>query len=98
MIFNYIRIFRKLKYKCICHLNNGRAYVVGADPSTGSDSDYQAMTVWDITDAFNIQLVAVFYQNDVPPKVFAYIITKIASIYNKAYVAIQNNRGFYGNY
>lgn len=98
MIFNYIRIFRLQLYKCTCLHNSGRAYVVGADPSTGSDSDYQAMTVWDITDAFNIQLVAVFYQNDVPPKVFAYIITKIASIYNRAYVAIENNRCKYGDY
>lgn len=92
MIYSYIMIFRLQKYKCICLHNSGRAYIVGADPSTGHDGDYQALTVWDITNAFNIQLVAVFYENDVPPKVFAYIITKIATIYNKAYVAIQNNR------
>lgn len=98
MIFNYIRIFLIQRFKCLCLHSSGRAYVIGADPSTGSDSDYQAMTVWDITDAFNIQLVAVFYQNDVPPKVFAYIITKIATIYNRAYVAIENNRRKYGDY
>lgn len=58
--------------------------------------DYQALTVWDITNAFNIELVATFYENDIPPKFFAYIIAKVASIYNRAYVAIENNRGFYG--
>lgn len=68
-----------------------RAYVVGCDPSTGSDGDYQALSVWDITNAFNIELVASFYENDIPPKFFAYIIAKVASIYNKAYVAIENN-------
>jgi hypothetical protein len=54
MIFNYIQIFLIQQFKCLCLHNSGRAYVIGADPSTGSDSDYQAMTVWDITDAFNI--------------------------------------------
>jgi hypothetical protein len=63
----------------------------------GSDSDYQALTVWDITNAFNIELVAVFYENDVPPKIFAYIIAKVASIYNRAFVAIENNRSINGN-
>ena len=57
-----------------------RAYIIGADPSTGSDSDYQAMTVWDITDTFNIELVASFYENDVPPKFFAYILAKVATL------------------
>jgi hypothetical protein len=68
-----------------------RAYIVGADPSTGSDGDYQAMTVWDITDTYNIELVASFYENDVPPKFFAYILAKVATLYNKAYIAIENN-------
>ena len=55
------------------------------------------MTVWDITNAFNIELVASFYENDVPPKVFAYIIAKVASIYNRAFVACENNRSFNSN-
>jgi hypothetical protein len=59
--------------------------------------DFQALTVWDITNAFNIELVASFYENDIPPKFFAYIIAKVASLYNRAYVAIENNRCFYGN-
>lgn len=68
-----------------------RAYIVGADPSTGSDNDYQALTIWDITNTFDIKMVASFYQNDIPPKIFAYIICKLATIYNKAYVAMENN-------
>lgn len=97
MKFNYIKIFRLQQLICICRRNAGRAYIIGADPSTGSDGDYQALTVWDITNAFNIELVASFYENDVPPKVFAYIIAKVASIYNRGFVAIENNRCFYGN-
>lgn len=68
-----------------------KAYILGADPSTGSDNDFQALTIWDITNTFDIKMVASFYQNDVPPKVFAYIICKLALIYNNAYVAIENN-------
>lgn len=68
-----------------------RAYVIGADPSTGSDSDYQAMTIWDITNTFDIKMVASFYQNDIPPNVFAYMICKLGTIYNNAYVCIENN-------
>ena len=68
-----------------------RAYVIGADPSTGSDSDYQAMTIWDITNTFDIRMVASFYQNDIPPNVFAYMICKLGTIYNNAYVCIENN-------
>ena len=60
--------------------------------------DYQALSVWDITDTFNIELVAVFYENDIPPKVFAYILAKTASIYNKAFIAMENNRSFICNY
>ena len=68
-----------------------RAYVIGADPSTGSDSDFQAMSIWDITNTFDIRMVASFYQNDVPPNVFAYMICKLGTIYNNAYVCIENN-------
>lgn len=53
------------------------------------------MTVWDITNTFNIELVASFYQNDVPPKFFAYIIAKTGLLYNNAHVAIENNRRIY---
>ena len=68
-----------------------RAYVIGADPSTGSDSDFQAMSIWDVTNTFDIKMVASFYQNDIPPKVFAYILCKMGTIYNNAYIAMQNN-------
>ena len=52
------------------------AYVIGADPAMGTESDYHAMCVWDITNTFDIKQVARFYQNDIPPKIFAYIFDK----------------------
>ena len=67
------------------------AYVIGADPAMGTESDYHAMCVWDITNTFDIKQVASFYQNDIPPKIFAYILAKTGILYNHAYIAIENN-------
>jgi len=69
----------------------GHAYVVGADPSMGTDADYHSLIVYDITNTFKIKQVVGFYKNNIPPKVFSYIIAKIAMLYNNAYVAIENN-------
>ena len=83
--------YQQTKIKIYAPPSRGRAYIIGADPATGSDSDYHAMCVWDITNLYNIQLVADFYGNKLPPKFFAYILAKAGTIYNKAYIAIQNN-------
>ena len=70
---------------------NGHAYIVGADAATGTQSDYHAMTVWDISQMSKIKLVASFHKNSIPPKHFAYVIAKTATMYNRAFVAMQNN-------
>ena len=49
------------------------------------------MSIWDITNPLKIELVASFYENDIPPKLFSYIIAKSATLYNKAYVAMESN-------
>ena len=67
------------------------AYVIGADPSMGLGADYQAMVVYDITDTHDIRQVAGFYENDVDPKLFAFMIAKTGLMYNQAYVAMENN-------
>lgn len=67
------------------------AYICGADPSAGASLDFQAMSIWDITNPLKIELVASFYENDVSPKLFAYIIAKSATLYNIAYVAMESN-------
>lgn len=69
----------------------GHAYIIGADPSLGAESDYHALIVYDITNTYQIKQVAGFYENDTPPKMFAYMIAKTAMLYNNAYVAIENN-------
>lgn len=69
----------------------GHAYIIGADPSMGTESDYHSLIVYDITNTFNIKQVCGFYRNNIPPKVFSYIIAKVGFLYNNAYVAIENN-------
>lgn len=68
-----------------------RAYIIGADPSEGGSSDYHAMTVWDITNPFKIELVASYRENNVNPNIFAYILAKTGILYNSAYIAIEKN-------
>lgn len=69
----------------------GHSYIIGADPSMGLGSDYQAMSVWDVTNTFDIKQVATFYENEVQPRVFAYILVKTAMLYENALIAIENN-------
>lgn len=69
----------------------GHAYIIGADPALGAESDYHAMIVYDITNTYQIKQVVGFYENDIPPKMFAYMLAKTAMLYNNAYVAIENN-------
>ena len=68
-----------------------RAYVIGGDPSEGGSSDYHAMTVWDITNPFQIELVASYRENNVNPNVFAYVLAKTGTLFNNAYIAIEKN-------
>ena len=37
---------------------SNHAYICGADPSSGTNLDYQAMSIWDITNPLKIELVA----------------------------------------
>lgn len=83
--------FEKTKVKVYHAPIKGHAYIIGADPSMGTKSDFHALNVFDITNTFNIKQVASYYENDTSPKVFAYIIAKLATLYNNAYVAMENN-------
>lgn len=68
-----------------------RAYIIGADPSEGGSSDYHAMTVWDITNAFKIELVASYKENNVNPNLFAYVLAKTGLLFNYAFIASERN-------
>ena len=70
---------------------DGHAYIIGADASLGAKSDYHSMVIYDITNTYDIQQVAGFYENDVPPKTFAYMLAKAGALYNGAYVVMENN-------
>lgn len=83
--------FKKTAIKVFCPPQPGHAYIIGADPSLGTASDYHAMSVFDITNAYDIRQVASFYENEIPAKLFAYMLAKVGALYNGAFVAIENN-------
>lgn len=67
------------------------AYIIGADASLGTKSDYHSMVIYDITNTFDIKQVAGFYENDLPPKTFAFMLAKAGALYNDAFIAMENN-------
>lgn len=69
----------------------GHAYIIGADASLGTKSDYHSMVIYDITNTFDIKQVAGFYENDLPPKTFAFMLAKAGALYNDAFIAMENN-------
>lgn len=83
--------FKKTTIKIFYPPEQNHAYIIGADPSLGTSSDYHAMSVFDITNAYDIKQVATFYENEIPAKLFAYMLAKIATLYNNAFIAIENN-------
>lgn len=84
-------LFENTKIQIFYPPVKGHSYVIGADPSMGLGNDYQAMSVWDITNTFDIKQVATFYENNVIPRVFAYILVKTAMLYGDALLALENN-------
>jgi hypothetical protein len=69
---------------------DGHEYILAADcaEGVGADGDYNS---FQIIDSANIEQVAEFYSNTVPPNIFAQIIHQIGIYYNTALVAVENN-------
>jgi len=69
---------------------DGHEYIIGVDcaEGVGADGDYNCFQV---LDAANLEQVAEFYSNTVPPNVFAQIVYQIGIYYNMALVAVENN-------
>lgn len=65
----------------------GTNYIVAGDVGRGDGSDFSTLQV---IDADNLEQVAE-YQGKIPPDVFAQIIYKICTEYNKAYAVIECN-------
>lgn len=83
--------FKNTKVNIYESPKKGHAYIIGADPSMGAESDYHSIIVYDITNAFKIKQVVGFYENNINPKAVAYMIAKLGLLYNFAFVAIENN-------
>lgn len=67
----------------------GREYILSADVSegVGDDGDYSAFTILDVRAC---EQVAEFYSNQVPPHIFAQIISQMGLYYNTAHVIVEN--------
>ena len=83
--------FPKTKVKIYRPPQPGHAYLIGADPAMGTASDYHAMNVFDVTNTYDIKHAASYYDNETPPKIFAYMLAKIGTLYNNAYIAMECN-------
>jgi hypothetical protein len=66
-------------------------YIVGSDPGEGLGSDFSTAIILDITNSNHIHTVASFGSNTIAPTMFAYLVTKIATKYNKAFIIMERN-------
>lgn len=68
---------------------DGRDYVIGVDAAegVGNDGDNSCFQVFD---SQNMEQVAEFYSNLIPPYLFAQVINEIAIYYNHAVVVVEN--------
>lgn len=65
-------------------------YIITVDVSRGTDNDYSAFIVFDIT-TFPYKIVAKYRNNEIKPMLFPNIIYDVAVAYNKAYVLVEVN-------
>jgi hypothetical protein len=68
----------------------GHEYIIGVDCAEGVGKDGDN-SCFEIIDAANMEQVAEFYSNLVPPNVFAQIINQIGMYYNTATAVVENN-------
>jgi hypothetical protein len=65
-------------------------YIMTVDVSKGLGQDYSAFSIIDVTRR-PMKQVAVYRNNDISPILFPTIIEKYATVYNKAFVVVENN-------
>lgn len=68
----------------------GHEYIIGVDcaEGVGKEGDNSCFQVIDVA---NMEQVAEFYSNTVPPSVFATILSQIGIYYNTATIVVENN-------
>ena len=71
-------------------VNPERDYILTVDVSRGTNNDYSAFVVFDIT-SLPWNVVAKYRNNEIKPILFPSIIDQVAKNYNKAYILIEIN-------
>jgi len=69
---------------------HGATYVIVADVSRGTNNDYSAFIVFDVS-TVPYRIVAKYRDNEIKPMLFPNIIHDVAKAYNMAYVLIEVN-------
>jgi len=67
-----------------------RNYFITVDVARGTENDYSAFIVFDITE-FPWRVVAKYKNNQIKPMLFPNIINDVAKAYNKSYVLVEIN-------
>ena len=70
--------------------NPSNTYVVIADVSRGTNNDYSAFIVFDVS-TVPYRIVAKYRDNEIKPMLFPNIIHDVAKAYNQAYVMVEVN-------
>jgi len=77
-----LKIYEKVK--------EDKDYIITVDVSRGTNNDYSAFVVFDIT-SLPWKVVAKYRNNEIKPILFPSIIDQVAKNYNKAYILIEVN-------
>ena len=70
--------------------NDGGTYVVVADVARGTNNDYSAFIVFDVS-TVPYKIVAKYRNNEIKPLLFPNIIHDVSKAYNQAYILIEVN-------
>lgn len=71
--------------------NIERTYAASGDVAEGNGGDSSVLYIWDITDTSEIKMCAKFSSDKVSLNEFAYITSKILSLYGKPYYICERN-------
>ena len=77
-----LKVYEKVK--------EDKDYIITVDVSRGTNNDYSAFVVFDIT-SLPWKVVAKYRNNEIKPILFPSIIDQVAKNYNKAYILIEVN-------
>lgn len=68
---------------------NNYEYLITVDPAMGTKQDYTVAIVWLIKSNTDIEQVAVYQSNDVPPHAFVSKILALCKMYHEPYVIVE---------